>query len=62
LAFYDLYYHMIAILFLTNQIVEKSLRSRPAEQTPQGTASVGPVPVSQNRAVPMGHPKFRRPD
>ena len=63
LAFYDLYYHMIAILFLTNQIVEKSLQPRPAEQVPRGaTSAAGGVPVPQNPAVSMGRPKFRRPD
>ena len=63
LAFYDLYYHMIAIMFLTNQIVEKSLQPRPAEQTPQGAASVaGSAPIPRKSRRPMRHPKFRRPD
>jgi putative inorganic carbon (HCO3(-)) transporter len=60
LAFYDLYYHIIAILFLTQQIVAKSIPSSALEQAQEDRPIATGTPAAQQRHVRIGPRHLRR--
>jgi hypothetical protein len=58
-----LYFHIIAILVLIQQIVAKSIRSSPAEQVlTDAKAVAGGAAVPQHQAASMAAQQFRRLD
>jgi probable O-glycosylation ligase (exosortase A-associated) len=63
LGFFDLYFHIIAILVLIQQIVAKSIRSSPAEQAlTDAKAVAGGAAVPQHQVARMAAQQFRRLD
>lgn len=61
LAFYDLYYHIIAILFLTQQIVAKSLRpDTPGNQKPSAAPFEIRTPAVRQHAIHLKRSTFER--
>jgi hypothetical protein len=63
LAFYDLYYHIIAILFLTQQIVARTIQASAGVQMPMvARPPASGAPAARLKAMTIGPRAVRRPE